>query len=121
MNTFHRCIAIAAFAFAASAFGPAAAIAAESGDMLTQRVSYKDLDLTSEAGAHTLYQRIKSAANHVCAPLSGRQLIRHMSQSTCVTGAVERAVKQVNEPTLTQYYLTRNPKSQLGPALAAKR
>ena len=103
MNTFHRYIAVAAFALVTSAFGPAAAIAADSdGDTLIQQVSYKDLDLSRESGARTLYQRIKAAAEGVRAPLNGRRLIEHMNQSACVTSSIERAVKQVNEPTLTQ-------------------
>jgi UrcA family protein len=118
MNTSQRYIAIATLALAASAFGPAAAVAADSDDTtIIQHVSYSDLDLTREAGAQTLYQRINSAAQRVCSPLNGRQLVEHMNQRGCVTSAVERAVRHVNEPMLTRYYLTRNPKSDLGASL----
>ena len=122
MITSHRYIAIAAFALAASVFGSSAAIAGNFRDTtVIQRVRYNDLDLTREAGAQTLYQRIKSAAQRVCTPLNGRQLVDHMNQHGCVTSAIEQAVKQVNEPMLTRYYLTRNPKSDLATSLAAKR
>jgi len=122
MNTSKRYVAIAAFAIAASAFGPAAAIAAETdGHTLFQRVSYKDLDLNSETGARTLYKRIRSAAETVCAPYNGRQLVQYMNQVACVTSSFERAVRQVNRPMLTRYYLTRHPKSDLGTSLTATR
>jgi UrcA family protein len=122
MNTSNRFIAIAAIVLAGSAFGPVAAIAADTdGPALLKHVSYSDLDLSREPGARVLYQRIKSAAGVVCAPLSGRQLSQYMNQANCVTNAIETAVKQVNEPMLTRYYLTRNPKSDLDTSLAAKR
>ena len=121
MNTLHRYSAIAAIAFAAAGMQSTTAFAADSGDALIQHVNFTDLDLSREAGARTLYQRIKSAADRVCAPLSGRQLIEHMNRSACVASAVERAVRHVNEPTLTRYYLARNPKSDLATSLAARR
>ena len=122
MNTFHRYLTIATFALATSAFADTAAIAAGS-DAVTpiQPVSYKDLDLSRESGASTLYKRIEAAAQGVCAPLNGRRLIEQMNQSACVTSSIERAVKQVNEPMLTRYYLARNPKADLGTSVAAKR
>lgn len=122
MNTSNRFLAIAAFALAASAFGPAPAIAADTdGPALFRHVSYDDLDLNREPGARKLYQRIKTAAENVCAPFNGRGLSQYMNQANCVASAIERAVKQVNEPMLTRYYLTRNPKSDLDSSLAAKR
>jgi len=68
-----------------------------------------------------LYLRIKHAAESTCAQLNGRQLIQGIKQSACEKDAIERAVKQVDAPMLTQYYLTRNPKSDLATSLAAKR
>jgi UrcA family protein len=122
MNTSNRYIAIAVFALAASAFGPAPAIAAGTdGPALLKHVSYDDLDLSREPGARKLYQRIKSAAEGVCAPFNGRGLSQYMNQVNCVTSAIERAVKQVNEPMLTRYAMTRNPNSDLDTSLAAKR
>jgi UrcA family protein len=122
MNTSPRYIAIAAFALAASAFGTTGANAADlNGDPLFKHVSYSDLDVSREPGARKLYQRIKSAAEEVCAPFNGRQLSQYMNQANCVSGAIERAVRQVNEPAVTRYYSTRNPKSDLDTSLAAKR
>ena len=121
MNTSKHIIAIAALSLAASAFGPTAAIAADSDKVPSRKVQYSDLNLNHEAGAKVLYLRIKHAAESTCTQLNGRQLIERMSQTACEKDAIERAVKQVDAPMLTQYYLTRNPKSDLNPSLAAKR
>jgi len=120
MSTFHRVSTIVALALAGLALGPAQAIADESGrSTLIKRVTFSDLNLRNEAGARVLYRRIKTAAEDVCAPFNGRQLVQRMNQTACVTSAMERAVRQVNEPVLTRYYLTRNPKSDLDTSLAA--
>ena len=122
MNTFQRLIALAALALVASAFGIAQAFADESdGTTLLKHVRYDDLNLSREAGARKLYERIKDAAEVVCAPFNGRPLSQRMNQVTCVTSAIEGAVRQVNEPTLTRYYQARHPKSEIDPALAATR
>jgi len=121
MNTTTRCIAIAAFTLAISAFGATAANAADSDDVPSRKVQYSDLNLNHEAGARVLYLRIRNAAESACVQLNGRQLIERMSQSACVKDSIERAVKQVDAPMLTQYYLTRNPKADPNPSLAAKR
>lgn len=115
-------IGIAVFTFAAAAFAAAPAAAADSvAPQLAHPVSYSDLDLTRTAGAETLYRRIKTAADAVCAPLDGERISEKIDHNSCVSDAVERAIKLVNEPLLTRYYLTLNPKSDLGASLAAKR
>jgi UrcA family protein len=122
MNTFQRLFALAVVALMASAFGIAQAFAAEyDGTTLLKHVRYDDLNLDREAGARKLYERIKDAAEVVCAPFNGRPLSQRMNQVACVTSAMERAVRQVNEPALTRYYLTRNPKADLDTSLAATR
>lgn len=122
MNTFQRLIALAGLALVASAFGTAQAFAADSdGTTLMKHVRYDDLNLSREAGVRKLYARIKDAADVVCAPFNGRQLSQRMNQVACVTSAMERAVRQVNEPALTHYYLARNPTSDLDSSLAATR
>jgi UrcA family protein len=122
MNTFQRLFALAVLALVASAFGIAQAFAAEPGGTTPlKHVRYDDLNLSREAGVRKLYERIKDAAEIVCAPFNGRQLSQRMNQVTCVTSAMERAVRQVNEPALTGYYLARNPKSDIDTSLAATR
>ena len=121
MNTPTRCIAVAAFVLTISALGATAAIAADSDDVPSRKVQYSDLNLNHQAGARVLYLRIKNAADSACVQLNGRQLIERMTQSACVKDSIERAVKQVDAPMLTQYYLSRNPKADPNPSLAAKR
>jgi UrcA family protein len=111
-----------AFMFLAVSAGANAANATDSiGIPLSHPVSYSDLDLTRTAGAETLYRRIKSAADAVCSPLDGARITAKVNRIACISGAVERAVKQVNEPLLTRYYFTLNPKSVPGTTLAATR
>jgi UrcA family protein len=89
--------------------------------VLIHKVNFKDMDLNREAGARTLCQRIKAAAECVCAPLNGRRLIEQLNQAACVTSTIERAVQQVNEPMLTYYYSTIKPKSGVETSLALRR
>jgi UrcA family protein len=65
-------------------------------------VRYDDLDLTSEQGAVTLYQRISGAARQVCPNASGPSLRAMQLQRSCISAAIERAVTDVNSPTLAK-------------------
>ncbi len=70
-------------------------------DVRTQAetVSYVDLDLGHEAGAKTLLARISGAAKRVCGPAPDT----HESNTPyrhCVNSAVDRAVTEVNRPTV---------------------
>jgi UrcA family protein len=60
-------------------------------------VRYSDLDLLSDAGAHTLYEHIQNAALHVCrqvAPLG-------INNQRCRQTLIDAAVTDVNAPALT--------------------
>ena len=70
-------------------------------------VHFADLDLSRSEGARVLYQRLKGAAETVCAPLDDRDLARRMSFKACVQNAISTAVAKVNQPTLTAYYETK--------------
>jgi UrcA family protein len=121
MNTY-RNMTLAALALVAQAFGSTAANASDPDrTALIRNVNLRDVDLDSAVGARTAYSRIASAAKIVCAPYDGRQLVEKARLDSCIAHAVEQAVRDVNEPMLTRYYLTRNPKSELNPALSAKR
>jgi UrcA family protein len=63
-------------------------------------VHYDDLDLTSEQGALTLYQRISGAAKEVCPSARGPGLLPMQLRRACIASAIERAVSDVNSPTL---------------------
>ena len=62
-------------------------------------VRYGDLDLSSPAGANTLYQRIQAAARQVCG-YPGADLLEQASWRSCYRSAVGDAVRKVNSPLL---------------------
>lgn len=76
-------------------------------------VRYGDLDISKPQGLHVLYARIKHAAKTVCG-FDGipRELAREHRSFTCYRTALEDAVKQINQPTLTALH-----RAQTKPAL----
>jgi UrcA family protein len=76
-------------------------------DVQWKVVNYSDLNLSSPAGAVTLYKRISHAAHVVCyLPLQSNDETgaRHRA---CVNAAMKRGVNEVNAPELTRYYESR--------------
>jgi UrcA family protein len=71
----------------------------------SSRVSYGDLDLSTRKGVAVLYARIRLAANQVCQPATLSTLLRPTYVVDCRKATVQRAVADVNVPTLTSYYL----------------
>jgi UrcA family protein len=69
-------------------------------------VNFADLDLTRDAGAVTLYLRIKSAAKQVC-PMELDAGFPGPSRHRCIEQAINHAVVDVNAHTLTNYHLAR--------------
>jgi UrcA family protein len=72
-------------------------------------VNYADVDLSTAAGAKVMYGRLHAAAEKVCKPLyreDGNQLLRNRFQ-TCMQTAMSDAVKSVNKPLLTEYFVQR--------------
>lgn len=66
-------------------------------------VSYADLNLDQGADAQTLYQWIKSAARDVCGTPSVLMLSVSSLTKSCAEDATERAIADVNAPSLTRY------------------
>jgi UrcA family protein len=66
----------------------------------TLKVSYRDLDPNSEAGAQLLYQRIRGAAQFVCGE-EGRSLDDQHAWNRCVHAAMSEAVQTVHSPQLS--------------------
>jgi UrcA family protein len=64
-------------------------------------VSYRDLDMNTEAGAQQLYQRIRGAARSVCGE-AGRSLLEQMQWKSCVRGSTTAAVTSVHSPLLSE-------------------
>jgi UrcA family protein len=69
----------------------------------TQQVTFDDLNLSSESGARTLLVRINKAANAACGPATHSPLMPREAahRRTCVTEAVDAAVRRVDLPVLT--------------------
>jgi UrcA family protein len=79
------------------------AFAGLSDDPPSIKVSYNELDLSKQAGAQKLYQRIKRAANTVCeesfSSMGPLRSVRH--QRECEQKAIDNAVADVNRPLLS--------------------
>ena len=72
---------------------------------LSKIVSYRDLDISSEAGAQALLSRIRRAANYVCSGADWQaQMKRGHNFRECVRAASSRAVSDVGNPTVTAMY-----------------
>jgi UrcA family protein len=70
-------------------------------------VSYQDLDLTKESDAAVLMDRLRVAAQKVCATrLRGARYARQ--EATCSAKSLDAAVTRVNAPRLTELR-NRNP------------
>jgi len=73
-------------------------------DTVQLTVRFADLDLATAQGAHTLYLRIRNAANSLCGLADSADAIRRAAFEECSDRAVERAVRAVNRPELTRIY-----------------
>lgn len=72
------------------------------------RVSYSDLDLTTETGAKKLYARIHTAAGRYCENLYSRTGSRIANgYDECVVDAVNNTVHALNVPTLSALHADR--------------
>jgi UrcA family protein len=99
-------IALAAIACGIT-FTTAATAAQTKGESLTKVVSYADLNLNAEAGARTLYGRLRLAAAQVCAPFRGSKLQEMTKWHECFDPALARSIAEIDEPMLTAYYRSR--------------
>jgi UrcA family protein len=82
-------------------------------DFESLKVQLSDLDLDHKAGIVVLFQRIKGAAQRVCADQGGKTLIAKRTYATCVDYAVSTAVARIDRPLLTDYVV-----QQLGKPIA---
>jgi len=102
-NTATRFIAGAIFTALVSSLSATAGAAASNGS-LQETVKYTDLGVSTTQGAGALYNRIRIAADHVCAPLNHGDLSSHMRVQACTHTAIADAVSQVNQPSLSAVY-----------------
>jgi UrcA family protein len=73
-----------------------------------QAVTYKDLNLNSNADIQVLYKRIQGAANQVCGKVDVRDLQGMRFTKACVERAISGAVAAVSSPMLTRVYLAKS-------------
>jgi len=71
-------------------------------------VYFRDLDLTSRAGARTLFHRIRNAAAEVCDPRPAhldnlRDYSSYQDFALCQVDSINLAVAEVNSPALSAY------------------
>jgi UrcA family protein len=94
---------LAALAAISCSLGASQAFAANERDQVrSEKVSYADLNLSTPAGASTLYRRIQRAARSVCgADDRVGSILPHLQWRKCYESAVADAVAKVNSPMLT--------------------
>ncbi len=88
------------------ALAPICSHASDLGETMTAAVSYADLDLNTDAGAHTLFHRLTKAADQVC-PQDSSTFEQHRIYRTCVNAAMSAAVRNVNRAGLSKIYAAR--------------
>jgi len=81
-----------------------AAHAAQADDVPTRTVHYADLNLNTDAGVATLYNRIRYAAHLVCGNVDPIRLEEASMAKGCIDKAVFSSVTAINNPKLTSEY-----------------
>jgi UrcA family protein len=89
-------------AIATAALCTTVSTAVKAEDVPSKTVRFSDLDIGKTDGAKTLYSRIHAAARDVCEKSTGTDPILRVAFKACVETAVDKAVKEVNAPMLTQ-------------------
>ena len=79
-------------------------------------VGYSDLDIDTVDGATQLLDRIKSAADRVCAPLDHGDIASRANRSKCHMKLTAAAVSRVDHPVLAAVYKSAYPNA---PSFAA--
>jgi len=103
-NSTHRSARrAAALASLACLLGSAAALAADGYAPRHLQINYTDLNMSSVAGATTLYNRIRGAARFVCGE-KGRRWEEQRYWNECYREAIADAVATVNSPLLTSVH-----------------
>jgi UrcA family protein len=95
-----------ALVLVAGLLGSAPALADEG--VRSMKVGYGDLDLNTQAGAATLYGRIRSAAKQLCG-YEGSTFTDKAIWNSCFKRSVGDAVAKVNAPQLTALYEGKSP------------
>jgi UrcA family protein len=103
-----RSIAIALAALPALALLSTPAMASEHGARHEVRISYADLDLTTQRGADRLLRRVHRAARVACGVSYGKiSLLERQQVRACMVEAADRAVAQIDSPAVLARYIER--------------
>ena len=86
----------------AAALSTALSTSVKAEDAPSKTVRFSDLDITKSDGAKVLYSRIRAAAQDVCGLSTNTDPILRMATKGCIEKAIDKAVKDVNAPLLTQ-------------------
>jgi UrcA family protein len=87
-----------------AALGTALSSSVEAEDVPSKIVRFNDLDLKTAEGAKILYRRIRGAAQDVCETSTANDPILRVAFRQCVDKTVDKAVKDVNAPMLTNLH-----------------
>jgi UrcA family protein len=80
-------------------------------------VGYSDLDLNTIAGATVMLQRIKAAAQRVCAPLYHGTLGSMVKRNQCRNQLIADTVARLNRPAVMAVYESSLKKSRRSTAM----
>lgn len=64
------------------------------------RISYADLDLSTNEGQHILYRRVAQAARQVCPEVDPRVLWQKTASRNCQNTAIAQALRDVKQSVL---------------------
>lgn len=93
---------------AAACISSVTAYAADYAPAVSTSVQYRDLDLSTPAGAATMLHRIKAAAHRVCDPEPALlSLTEKADWNSCMTFSVNNAVRSLDAPMVTAAYTGR--------------
>ena len=73
----------------------------------SEKVTYSDLNVDKESGAHALYRRLQYASKRVCGVESIKNAggVREVSrQQRCYRNTLDEAVAKINNATLTEIH-----------------
>ncbi|MGI8839301.1 MAG: UrcA family protein [Caulobacteraceae bacterium] len=75
---------------------------AQTADTVSIKVSYADLNLSTEAGAKVMLQRIRNAAKTICDPSpDSTDLLQDHLYRSCVNTITDHSVARFNNPIVT--------------------
>jgi UrcA family protein len=97
-----KSVAGAAAVLLACLFVLSSAFAAEpDGQVRTEDIMFRDLNVGTAAGLDALYERIQAAAQRVCAVSGAPDLGAASASAKCTKDAEARAIEKINLPALT--------------------